>query len=263
MGEFLWYMRGDRDMQPLCYYSRKIATFSDDGETLHSAYGARMFGRHPLISVNQWQDALALLRRDPDTRQAVIHIRTPQDAAIPSRDHPCTLALQFLLRSGALHLVVTMRSNDIILGSCYDLFSFTLMQETMALELGVQLGQYYHQVGSWHLYETDLPVARATLANPGKPTPMPPMCGNRADLLAIAAEEQAIRSAVAEGRISTFEPSPVMNSYWRDWQSVLLRFAGADGRHDDFAACYHQVFDTYCQQRGTALPLRSVGNDHE
>jgi thymidylate kinase len=46
-----------------------------------------------------------------------------------------------------------MRSNDIVLGFTYDIFAFTMFQEMMANELGLELGTYYHNVGSMHIYQ--------------------------------------------------------------------------------------------------------------
>jgi thymidylate synthase len=49
-----------------------------------------------------------------------------------------------------------MRSNDIWLGVPYDYFVFTSLQTKMAMELGVDVGEYTHFAGSLHLYKRDL-----------------------------------------------------------------------------------------------------------
>jgi len=51
-----------------------------------------------------------------------------------------------------------MRSNDIIFGMCNDIFNFALFQQLMLNELRciypeLELGSYYHQAGSLHLYD--------------------------------------------------------------------------------------------------------------
>ena len=48
-----------------------------------------------------------------------------------------------------------MRSSDIILGLAYDVPAFTTMQEILANELGVDLGEYVHTSNSLHCYERD------------------------------------------------------------------------------------------------------------
>ena len=108
-GELAWYLRGDNTVAPLAFYAPKIAEFSDDGTHLAGAYGPRL--------VTGYQSVLQRLRADPASRQAVI---TLYDSRVHnygnSKDIPCTVALQFLNRNGALHCICTMRSNDLILG---------------------------------------------------------------------------------------------------------------------------------------------------
>jgi thymidylate synthase len=45
-----------------------------------------------------------------------------------------------------------MRSNDVWLGLPYDVFAFTTIQRLIAEQLKLDLGTYYHQAGSEHLY---------------------------------------------------------------------------------------------------------------
>jgi hypothetical protein len=54
-----------------------------------------------------------------------------------------------------------MRSNDLVLGACYDVPAFTLMQEVMANDLGVKVGCYYHFANSMHVYSRHYGMARA------------------------------------------------------------------------------------------------------
>ncbi len=172
-GEFLWYLRGAEDLESICYYNERMRLFSDDGKKLHSAYGKRLRA-HPPGRPSQWDDVVAELLADPDSRRAVMTVYAPSDmrrAREPggTKDVPCTLALQFFLRPDfdgvkRLHLHVTMRSNDAVWGLANDLFSFTLMQEVMLLDLRaagviVELGEYVHTAGSMHLYERHFEMA--------------------------------------------------------------------------------------------------------
>jgi thymidylate synthase len=155
MGELAWYLAGDDSLDFIQRYAPSYGKFSDDGVRLHGAYGPRIFGTSLAAGDRpvQWLECVALLKRDPDTRQAVMAIFEADDCGVGSKDVPCTLSLQFLIRNGALSLIVNMRSNDLWLGTLYDVFCFTVLQELMANELGVELGVYYHHVGSLHLYE--------------------------------------------------------------------------------------------------------------
>jgi thymidylate synthase len=152
-GELCWYLEGRNDVDMMSYYSKKMRSFSDDGETLNSAYGYRMFGKHPMLPFNQWDNVVNQLKADKDTRQAIVHLHTPNNKK--TKDEVCTLSLQFFIRENKLDMVVNMRSNDIIWGLTYDVFSFTSFQELMANELGIEVGKYFHNAASMHIYEKD------------------------------------------------------------------------------------------------------------
>jgi thymidylate synthase len=154
IGELLWYQSCNDTWKAIEPYSSFWKGISDDGETVNSNYGyciRKKFG------FDQWEQCKKLLTDDPNTRQAVLHIKEVRDLRnFPTKDLNCTIALQFILRDGKLDLITTMRSNDIWLGLPYDLFNFTCMQIQMAMELGVEIGTYYHNAGSLHLYARDV-----------------------------------------------------------------------------------------------------------
>lgn len=155
VGELIWYLSGSNKLKDIANFSKVWERLSDDGETVNSAYGYRIFEK---FDFNQWEYAKLLLEKDPNSRQAIIHIKEPCNTiATPTKDLPCTLSLQFLIREGKLHLTVYMRSNDILIGFPYDVFTFTCLQMKMAFELGVEIGTYTHIAGSLHLYSRNLP----------------------------------------------------------------------------------------------------------
>lgn len=154
IGELAWYLSGSNRVQDISHYAKKWAEISDDGETNNSAYGYRIFQK---FGFDQWEFVKGLIQKDPNTRQAVIHIKDASN--IPTKDTPCTVYLQFFLREGKLHLSVHMRSNDIWMGVPYDMFSFCFLQVKMAMELGVDIGSYTHYAGSLHIYQRDYNAA--------------------------------------------------------------------------------------------------------
>lgn len=155
VAEWLWMAFGQDDVQTLLRYNKQMARFSDDGVRLYGAYGPRLMA--------QWEYVKGALRADPTTRQAVSSIWTPVPKA--SKDVPCTLELQWLLREERLHLVVTMRSSDVWLGVPYDFFSFSQLTNLLAGELGVKTGSLTMQLGSSHLYEANLADAKLVLVD--------------------------------------------------------------------------------------------------
>lgn len=122
--------------------------FTNDG-IFHGAYGQRVYG--------QLSEVVETLRRDPDSRQAVMTIfNAATDLGRGKNDIPCTLTIQFLIRKDKLNMRVNMRSNDVFLGLPYDLVQFGALQGAIAKALNVEMGWYCHTAGSLHMYLRDL-----------------------------------------------------------------------------------------------------------
>jgi thymidylate synthase len=154
VAEWIWYMRGWNDLHELTRFNPNMAAFSDNGLTLAGAYGPQL--------APQWPYVLAMLLKDRESRQSVATIFSPCPA--PSKDIPCTLSLQFLIREDKLNLIVTMRSSDVWLGFPYDMFSFSQMQNALAGELKIGRGWIQFNLGSSHLYQENEEIARECLS---------------------------------------------------------------------------------------------------
>lgn len=147
--EAAWILGGDNRLSTIQPYSKTIGTFSDDGETFFGAYGPKVYDQIPFV--------VSTLHNDVDSRQAVINIWRENPG--PSRDIPCTLSLQFLIRNSKLHCVASMRSSDLWLGHPYDIFNFSavsfavLLQLKTVFDLKLELGHLFLTAGSKHIYE--------------------------------------------------------------------------------------------------------------
>jgi Thymidylate synthase len=103
---------------------------------------------------NQMPEIIAALRRDPDTRQAVLFIAKPEDGV--SSNLPCTLTIQFLRRNDMVHGIVTMRSWDLCRGLPYDLMMFSGLLEVVSRCVGLLAGRVIVNAGSAHIYVDQL-----------------------------------------------------------------------------------------------------------
>ena len=105
-------------------------------------------------NVNQIEFVISELRRNADSRRAVINIR--DNSIDPFNDNPaCLQHMQFLIRGGKLHCKVLMRSNDATKATFMNAFAFIMMQKQIAQALGVEVGTYTHRANSFHSYEKD------------------------------------------------------------------------------------------------------------
>lgn len=148
IAEIKWYMDGSNKVEDIAKYAKMWRDLSDDGETVNSAYGYRIFHQ---FGFDQLQYCIEKLKKNPHDRQAVIHIKDASNK--PTKDTPCTCLIQFTVFKGKLNAHVYMRSNDIWLGLPYDVAFFTTLQQWVAFRLGIPVGYYYHTVGDLHLYE--------------------------------------------------------------------------------------------------------------
>jgi len=169
--EALWILNGDNTLKGLGKWSKLWAPYSDDGYRLYGAYGPRV--------MNQIQFVLNELGINRVSRRAVINIwrENPQ----LTKNYPCTVSLQFLIRSGFLDVIATMRSSDLWLGYPYDIFVFSCIAQYVRQNLFVKpfLGFLHMNVGSQHVYLKDLDKVKAVLA---KPTENPSVSGNLSDI---------------------------------------------------------------------------------
>lgn len=154
IGELFWYLAGKEDLESISYYISGYRYEAEQG-IIYGAYGPRIFKLNG--SINQLQNIVKLLTNNSQSRRAVIQIFDGADIAGDIRhiDIPCTCSLQFLIRSNKLHMIAHMRSNDAYKGLPHDIFTFTMIQEILANTLNVEIGSYYHHVGSLHLYESN------------------------------------------------------------------------------------------------------------
>lgn len=151
VAELCWYLSGSNYGEPVVFYMPRYAAELEEDGTIHGGYGPRLFGQAENAQI---QNVVALLKESPTSRRAVVQIFDRSDHALPRfKDVPCTSTMQFLLRDGLLHMVVSMRSNDAYVGLPHDVFAFTMLQEMVARSLSAEPGNYLHTAGSLHLYD--------------------------------------------------------------------------------------------------------------
>jgi len=227
LGETLWYLSGSDEFDIIEYYIpsyRSHCNTPRDVQRSEAAYGPRL--------INQLQFVKSQITK-PDTRKAVISIYRVEDHA-NLYDVPCTCTLQFFPRSGVLHAMGQMRSNDLYMGMAHDIFAFTFFQELLARSANLEVGAYYHQVGSLHLYEKDREKAARYLSSGIADTipmsDMPPGDPDRG-LQWLLSTECAIRGS--QPLPSTISVDP----YWRDLAGILaLKALIARGTIEEMSA---------------------------
>ena len=159
--EILWYLSGSKSVDEIGQYAEMWKKVADDDGNVNSNYGDLIFNPHILRSsesLSQFEWCRRTLEYDIDSRQAVLNLNLLEHKVRETKDFPCTLSLQFIVRENKLHMITNMRSNDFIFGFMNDFPFFSFVQQTMHSALlhcypTLELGKYIHNAASLHIYE--------------------------------------------------------------------------------------------------------------
>ncbi|MBS1853316.1 MAG: thymidylate synthase [Acidobacteria bacterium] len=253
LGELCWYLAKTNDLEFIFYYIPAYKKFAD-GDQIFGGYGPRLFNWDGL---NQVSTITELLRKNPHSRKAVIQLFDAQDILEEHKDVPCTCIVQVMIRRDKLHMMVTMRSNDVIWGLPHDIFCFTMLQEILARDLSVEVGTYKHAVGSLHIYDKTMDTARKFIDEGWQPTAavMPPMpLGSPwSSIEVLLSAASAIRSN------GTFDSVDLrgLDPYWMDLVRLLQVFHFKKNKNSDgvkvlrakmSSSTYFQFIDSLIEQ---------------
>lgn len=159
--EAAWIMSGDNRVSTIEKFSPVIKRFSDNGYNYFGSYGPKV--------VDQVAYVVDCLARDQWSRQAYMNIWREQPRV--TKDVPCTVGLQWMIRDGVLHCFDTMRSSDVWLGWPYDVFNMSmislgicvLMREVHGVELG--LGDLTLTAASQHIYGDTISKGKSVMTS--------------------------------------------------------------------------------------------------
>lgn len=169
--ESLWMLAGRNDLAFPQQFNKRFGEYSDDGKTVHGAYGHRWrahFGYDQL-------EVIALeLRNNPASRRCVLQMWDATPLTNPAseaerygandlnlamaggKDVPCNTTIYFRVNNGKLDMTVCCRSNDIIWGAYgANVVHMSVLMEYMAAWVGVPMGDYYQVSNNYHAY-TDI-----------------------------------------------------------------------------------------------------------
>jgi len=222
IGEFAWHLSGSNNLNFITHYAKQWKNFSNDGEIIsNSCYGYRIFGKDNQGN-SQWENLKKLLRQDPFSRRAVLDIyKSDNGKDYFTKDIACVSTAQFLIRHNRLDLIVTMRSNDLIWGLPYDIYLFTMLQELLSIELNVELGYYYHNVGSMHIYERHFKLAKEMLTDKTDNSIIEPAMQDVDSIETFLLYEKLIRTRnIKHDEVISVK----INSYWKNMLIVLSEY---------------------------------------
>lgn len=158
--EALWMLAGRNDLAFPQYFNKRFGEYSDDGETVHGAYGYRW---RKSLGYDQLKLIAEELQKNPNSRRCVLQMWDGQinkhdgedlhKAMNGGKDVPCNTHAYFDARGGVLNMTVCNRSNDAIWGAYgANAVHFSVLQEYMAAWVGIPVGVYRQVSNNFHAY---------------------------------------------------------------------------------------------------------------
>ena len=154
--EAIWILGGRKDVKFLAEFNKRMAEYSDNGQSFNAPYGYRLrsyFLDSGNCNIDQLDEIVSMLKRDPASRQAVAQIWDTMDIDKSTKDKACNMSLVFRIRNGKLDITVYNRSNDMVWGAYgANVVQFSMIQEYIAAKLGIKIGTYTQVSNSFHVY---------------------------------------------------------------------------------------------------------------
>lgn len=160
-----WKLRPDLWEQFLINGQRYI---TDQGKekVFHYTYNERLHLNDRLERV------IEELKRNPDTRQAVVLIHGDSDIYLLGGKGriPCSMYYDFLVRKNTkgervVHVTYHMRSSDFVTHFGNDVYLCWLLMEYVANRLGYKPGYLYMNIDSLHSYQKDWVQLKTSIGN--------------------------------------------------------------------------------------------------
>jgi len=172
--ELLWFIRGETNIRFLTDHGVTIWNeWADENGDLGRIYGAQWcdWRTREGRSINQLERLVADIRKNPDSRRLIVTAWNPGEIgemALP----PCHVMFQFYVQQGRLSCQLYQRSADLFLGVPFNIASYALLIEMVAIVCGLAPGEFVHTFGDIHIYRNHLDQVREQLGRCPRPLPV-------------------------------------------------------------------------------------------
>lgn len=126
---------------------------ADSEGEINSNYGWCIWS---LENYEQYKHCYEELKNNKNSRRGIMIYTRPEmqwEYNIDGMsDFMCTNTVQYLIRNGELYALVNMRSNDVVYGYKNDYAWQAYVQQSLAADLGCEVGPIIWNVGSLHVY---------------------------------------------------------------------------------------------------------------
>ena len=180
ISELLWFIEGSSDERRLAeIHYGKTRTELNDKKTiwtknanadywkskakyegdLGKIYGVQW---RNFNGVDQLDNLIKGLKKDPNGRRHVLSAWNPSELtqmALP----PCHIFSQYFVANNKLSCHLYQRSCDMFLGVPFNISSYSLLTHLLAKECDLELGDFIHTFGDYHIYHEHFPQVEEQL----------------------------------------------------------------------------------------------------
>ena len=171
--ELLWFLKGSTNINDgLKEFTPIWNAWADENGDLGPVYGKQWVaweGKNG-EKINQIQQALDLLKNNPDSRRIIVsawNVADLPDMALM----PCHAFFQFNVMGDRLDLQLYQRSADVALGVPYNIASYATLLMMVAKEVGLTPGIFVHTLGDCHIYSNHVEGLKEQLTRTPKKLP--------------------------------------------------------------------------------------------
>ena len=145
--EWEWYLKGDRDASKISERAKIWKQMMIPGTNdVNSNYG--YFWNYN----SQLNKVIAELKRNKDTRRAIIVHYILHEIDQYKYDTPCNDVLNFYIKDDKLHMTVFARSIDLVFGFCNDQYTFAKLMDHVSKKIKYPVGQMHWFITNLHVY---------------------------------------------------------------------------------------------------------------
>lgn len=184
--ELLWFLNGDTHLKYLNDHGVTIwDEWADENGSLGPIYGYqwRFWPKPDGSSTDQITQLVEQIKARPHSRRLLLTALNiadfPDEAQTPVENvragrmalPPCHCFAQFYVNNQQLSCLLYCRSQDVFLGTPFNIASYALLTHMLAQQCGLDVGELIWTGGDCHLYTNHLEQVKLLLSRPFYPLP--------------------------------------------------------------------------------------------
>lgn len=169
--------------------------WADENGSIGKAYGYQMGEKfliktkEGIIQLDQTDFVLYLLKNEPASRRIMTNIFVHKDLK-DMRLEPCVYATHWLVKGDKLNLILSQRSQDMLVANGWNTMQYAALTHMMAHVNGLKPGMMIHNIDDCHIYDRHIPMVEELIkAKPVECSPKLTLNTNTKDFYSIKLED--------------------------------------------------------------------------